>query len=78
MSIYILITTGSAPLGHTFSGFIMKQFGGEYAFLVNGLITILTVSLLYLVYRNYLVKARVVPVSEKDRQDIANIANRES
>jgi MFS family permease len=77
MSIYILITTGSAPLGHTFSGFIMKQFGGEYAFLVNGLITLLTVSLLYLVYRNYLVKAKVIPVTEKDRQDIANVVSRE-
>ena len=73
MSMYILITTGTAPLGHTFSGFIMKQFGGEYAYLVNGLITLVLVSILYFVYHNYLKKARVVPTSEKDRQDIANV-----
>jgi hypothetical protein len=49
----------------------MKQLGGEYALLVNGLITLVLVGILYLVYRNYLKKARVVPTSEKDRQDIA-------
>ena len=75
MSIYILITTGTAPLGYTFSGFIMKHFGGEYALLINGLITFVMVGILYLIYHNYLVKARVVPVSEKDRQDIANVLN---
>ena len=73
MSIYILITTGTAPLGNTFSGFIMKQFGGEYAFLINGLVTLVLVSVLYFIYHNYLKKARVVPISEKDRQDIANV-----
>ena len=75
MSMYILITTGTAPIGHTFSGFVMKQLGGEYALLINGLITILMVSILHFVYRNYLRKAKVVPVSEKDRQDIANVSN---
>jgi predicted MFS family arabinose efflux permease len=73
MSMYILITTGTAPLGNTFSGFIMKQFGGEYALLFNGLITLVLVSALYFIYHNYLEKAKVVPVSEKDRQDIANV-----
>jgi predicted MFS family arabinose efflux permease len=73
MSMYILITTGTAPIGNTFSGFIMKQLGGEYALLVNGAITLVLVSVLYFVYRNFLVKVRVVPVSEKDRQDIANV-----
>jgi predicted MFS family arabinose efflux permease len=73
MSIYILITTGTAPIGNTFSGFIMKQLGGEYALLVNGLVTLVMVSVLYFVYHNYLVKAKVVPVSEKDRQDVANV-----
>ena len=76
MSMYILITTGTAPLGHTFSGFIMKQIGGEYAFLINGLITISMVGILYFVYRNYLKKAKVIPISEKDRQDIANVNER--
>jgi len=77
MSIYILITTGTAPLGNTFSGFIMKQFSGAHAFLINGSITLVMVGILYLLYHNYLVKARVVPVSEKDRQDVATILNRE-
>ena len=73
MSMYILITTGTAPIGNTFSCFIMKQLGGEYALLVNGAITLVLVSVLYFVYRNFLVKVRVVPVSDKDRQDIANV-----
>lgn len=61
MSIYVLLVTGSTPLGNALSGWAMDRAGKTYGFFVNGIISFIIVLILFLLYRKYLLKAKVVP-----------------
>ncbi|MDR2927667.1 MAG: MFS transporter [Cytophagaceae bacterium] len=65
MSIYVLVVTGSTPLGNTFTGWAMDTAGKSYGFFIDGVIAFTVVMILFIVYRNYLMKAKVV--SDKDK-----------
>jgi MFS family permease len=66
MSIYVMVVTGSTPLGNTFTGWTMDSIGKQYGFFINGIIAFALVLTLFLVFRKLLVKARVVPEKEDD------------
>jgi len=61
MSIYVMVVTGSTPLGNALSGLAMDSVGKRYGFFLNGAATFALVLALFLVFRRYLLKARVVP-----------------
>lgn len=41
MSVYALITSGSAPIGNSFAGVVMQKAGGNFGYLACGLLTLL-------------------------------------
>ncbi len=61
MSIYVLVVTGSTPLGNAFTGFAMDWVGEPYGFFIDGIVAFTIVSMLFVIYRNFLRKAKVVP-----------------
>lgn len=60
MSIYVLINTGSTPLGNAFTGLTMDTIGEKYGFFCNGLITFVLILLFFFLYKQHYKKARVV------------------
>ncbi len=60
MSIYVLINTGSTPIGNTLTGWAMSGFGEKYGFFFNGVVSFTLVLILFLYYRKYIEKAQVV------------------
>jgi MFS family permease len=60
MSIYVLVVTGSTPLGNTLTGWAMDSAGKQYGFFIVGAASFILVLILFLVFRNYLLKAKVV------------------
>jgi MFS family permease len=66
MSIYVMVVTGSTPLGNTFTGWTMDSIGKQYGFFINGIIAFALVLTLFLIFRSYLMKARVVPDKDRD------------
>ncbi|MDR2979553.1 MAG: MFS transporter [Bacteroidales bacterium] len=69
MSIYVLVVTGSAPLGNALTGLVMDTLGKQYGFFINGLVAFTVVLILFLAYKNYLLKAKVVPDKEKKKRN---------
>jgi MFS family permease len=61
MSIYVLVVTGSTPLGNALTGLAMDLAGRPYGFFLNGSAAFVLVLVLFLTLRKYLMKARVVP-----------------
>jgi hypothetical protein len=61
MSIYVLVVTGSTPLGNTVTGWVMDSLGKQYGFFMNGIVAFAIVLLLFFVFRRFLMKAKVVP-----------------
>ncbi|MDR2925780.1 MAG: MFS transporter [Azoarcus sp.] len=61
MSIYVLLVTGSTPLGNTLTGWAMDWAGKPYGFFMNGIVSFIIVLILFIIYKQYLLKARVVP-----------------
>jgi MFS family permease len=61
VSLYVLVVSGSAPLGSVLTGWAMDAFGKEYGFFADGIAAFAIVVVLYFVFRQYLMKARVVP-----------------
>lgn len=70
MSIYVLVVTGSTPLGNTLTGWAMDTVDKKYGFFMNGTATFLLVLTLFLIFRNLLKKARVVADKEKERNEM--------
>ncbi len=70
MSIYVLINTGSTPIGNAFTGFAMDRMGEKYGFFSNGLVSFVVVLLLFLIYKHYFGKAKVIPRTDKEKRDI--------
>jgi MFS family permease len=64
MSIYVLVVTGSTPLGNTVTGWVMDSLGKQYGFFMNGIVAFAIVLLLFFVFRRFLMKAKVVPDKE--------------
>lgn len=64
MSIYVLVSTGSTPIGNIFTGFAMHIMGEKYGFFINGLISFLLVFLVYYFYKHHLIRARVTNNNE--------------
>lgn len=60
MSIYALITCGSAPIGNSITGAIMEKAGANYGYFVCGLVT-LVLAVILLLYR----KAGTVSLQDK-------------
>ncbi len=60
MSIYVLVVTGSTPLGNAFSGWVMDTIGEAYGFFVNGIISFVVALTLFLIFRKHLMRATVV------------------
>ncbi len=60
MSIYVLVNTGSTPLGNIFTGWAIGLTGEKYGFFINGLVSCSLVLIVYYFYRGYLLKAKVV------------------
>ncbi|MDR2910123.1 MAG: MFS transporter [Bacteroidales bacterium] len=60
MSIYVLVVTGSTPLGNTLTGWAMDSVGKQYGFFIVGAAAFILVLILFLVFKNYLLKAKVV------------------
>ena len=50
MSIYALITSGSAPIGNSFAGYIMEKAGADMGYVACGLFTLVPVIILLLVW----------------------------
>ncbi len=71
MSIYVLINTGSTPLGNTFTGWAMDTIGEKYGFFSNGIITFSLIMILFIIYKRYFEKAKVVPDTDKETRNIA-------
>lgn len=70
MSIYVLINTGSTPIGNSLSGLAMDTVGEQYGFFINGAVTFVLVLILFYVHRQYISKGKVVP---EHHEKIANI-----
>lgn len=66
VSIYVLVVTGSTPLGNAFTGWAMDSLGKTYGFFVDGIVSFVIVFSLFSVYRRYLLKAKVVPDKAED------------
>ncbi len=64
VSIYVLVVTGSTPLGNTISGWVMDSLGKQYGFFMNGIVAFAMVLMLFFVFKKYLMKAKVVPDKE--------------
>ncbi len=60
MSIYVLLNTGSTPLGNTLTGWAIGMAGERYGFFLNGLVSFVLVLIILSIYRNHILKARVV------------------
>ncbi len=60
MSIYVLIVTGSTPLGNTFTGFAIGLLGGKYSFFIGGFISLVLVLIITYLFRKYIGKVKVV------------------
>ena len=54
MSVYALITSGSAPIGNSFAGYIMETAGANMGYFMCGLFTLVPVITLLLVCKNKL------------------------
>lgn len=52
MSVYSLVFAGSTPIGNMFAGFIAGKIGAGDAFLISGLVTLSSVGLLKLIFKN--------------------------
>jgi MFS family permease len=65
MSIYVLVVTGSTPLGNAFIGWSMDHIGKPYGFFIGGIVSFAIVFTLFVIYRKYLKKAQVVPDKKK-------------
>ncbi len=70
MSIYVLVVTGSTPLGNTIAGWEMDSLGKPYGFFMSGIISFILVMTLFLVFKNYLMKAKVVPEDKERKRTI--------
>ncbi len=66
MSIYVLINTGSTPIGNSLTGLAMDTAGEKYGFFINGLITLILVLIFFFIYRKYLEKGKVVADKESE------------
>lgn len=51
MSVYALITSGSAPIGNSFAGYIMERSGADMGYFMCGLFTLVLVIILLLVWK---------------------------
>lgn len=51
MSVYALITSGSAPIGNSFAGYIMERSGANMGYFACGLFTLVLVSALLLFHK---------------------------
>ncbi len=60
MSIYVLIVTGSSPLGNTFTGWAISLTAAEYGFFINGAVSVALVVTTFFIYKQHWKKARVV------------------
>ncbi len=69
MSIYVLINTGSTPLGNTLTGWAMNDMGEKYGFFFNGLMSFILVLFLFIMYKQHYGKVRVIPDSEKELKE---------
>ncbi len=70
MSIYVLINTGTTPIGNTFTGFMMDTVGEKYGFFCNGLITFVVVLILFFIYKKYFEKAKVIPQTKQETRHV--------
>ncbi len=71
MSIYVLINTGSTPIGNALTGLAMDTFGKQYGFFANGFVSFTLVLILFIIYRSLLLKARVIPKTNTEKIHIA-------
>jgi MFS family permease len=60
MSIYVLIVTGSSPLGNTFTGWAIGLTAEKYGFFINGAVSVALVAAIFFIYKKHLHRARVV------------------
>ncbi len=60
MSIYVLIVTGSSPLGNTFTGWAISLTSEKYGFFINGAVSVALVLMIFFMYKKHLQRARVV------------------
>ncbi len=70
MSIYVLVVTGSTPLGNTITGWEMDSLGKQYGFFMSGIVSFILVLILFLVFKSYLMKAKVVPEDKERKRTI--------
>ncbi len=70
MSIYVLVVTGSTPLGNTIVGWEMDSLGKPYGFFMSGIMSFILVLILFLIFKNYLMKAKVVPEDKERKRTI--------
>ncbi len=60
MSIYVLIVTGSTPLGNLFTGWAISLTAEKYGFFINGAVSVALVLVIFFMYKKHLQRARVV------------------
>ncbi len=72
MSIYVLINTGSTPVGNALTGLAMDTLGEKYGFFSNGLVAFVLTLLFFFLYKRYFNKVKVVPKTKKEEQEIIN------
>ncbi len=72
MSIYVLINTGSTPLGNALTGWAMDTFGEKYGYFSNGLISCVIVLILLYIYNQTITKVKVIPDTDKERMKIVD------
>ncbi len=60
MSIYVLLNTGSTPIGNTFTGWAIGITGEKYGFFIDGLISFALIMAIFIIYKQHLQKAQVV------------------
>ncbi len=65
MSIYVLVNTGSTPLGNTFTGWAIGLIGERYGFFIDGLVTCALVLTTFAIYRHHLLKGKVTGGSKQ-------------
>lgn len=51
MSIYSLVFAGSTPIGNLFSGFVAGKLGASSAFMISGVITLLSITCIIMIFR---------------------------
>lgn len=54
MSIYALITSGSAPIGNSFAGTVMEKASANMGYFMCGLTTLVLTAILLLFWKNKL------------------------